>query len=205
MEDYASNSHRSKGKNQSAVPEKKVNKVVAGNTKVTKKSEIRKFADVFIAEDIHNVVSYVFSDIIVPTFRNALYDIITNGARMTIFGEKGVPRNNNIVSSGTKYSYNNCYVSNSNNRTNVVQARSAYDYGQIQFENYGDAEAVLTELTELLSMYKIVSVMDMYSAAGIQCPATYNSYGWTDLHNARVVPANGYFVIKMPKALPIND
>ena len=62
------------------------------------------------------------------------------------------------------------------------------------------------ELEELISIYKIASVQDLYSAADLSCPYTYNNYGWTDLRSAEVIRArddDGYY-IKLPKALPIN-
>ena len=37
------------------------------------------------------------------------------------------------------------------------------------------------ELEELISIYKIASVQDLYSAADLSCPYTYNNYGWTEV------------------------
>ena len=51
MAEYKGNSHRSKEQNE--VVEKKVEQIAKGKTK--KKSEVKKFADTFIAEDITNV------------------------------------------------------------------------------------------------------------------------------------------------------
>lgn len=51
MEEYKSNSNKSR---EAAVtqPEKRVEKVVSGNTRVKKKSGIQKFADIFVPEDV---------------------------------------------------------------------------------------------------------------------------------------------------------
>ena len=59
MEEYKPNSHKSKEEQQTAPPEKKVEKVVSGSVKSRKKSEIQKFADVFIQEDAQKVKSYI--------------------------------------------------------------------------------------------------------------------------------------------------
>ena len=48
MEEYKPNSHKSKEEQQTAPPEKKVEKVVSGSVKSRKKSEIQKFANVFV-------------------------------------------------------------------------------------------------------------------------------------------------------------
>lgn len=65
MEDYRSNSHKAKAEAKEAA-EKKVDKVVTGNVKRKKKSEVSKFKDVFISEDVSNVKSYIFLDVLVP-------------------------------------------------------------------------------------------------------------------------------------------
>lgn len=54
MEDYRANSHKAKAEAKEAA-EKKVDKVVTGNVKRKKKSEVSKFKDVFISEDVSNV------------------------------------------------------------------------------------------------------------------------------------------------------
>ena len=61
MEDYKSNSHRSKEE----LKKKEVGKVVTGEVKTKKKTEVRKFADTFISEDIANVKSYILMDVLI--------------------------------------------------------------------------------------------------------------------------------------------
>ena len=63
-------------KSKEASKEKKVEKIVKGTVKTKKKSEIRKFADIFISEDVGNVKSYVFNDVLVPAVKNAIVDIM---------------------------------------------------------------------------------------------------------------------------------
>lgn len=69
MEEYKPNSHKSKEEQQTAPPEKKVEKVVSGSVKSRKKSEIQKFADVFIQEDAQKVKSYILMDVLVPAVK----------------------------------------------------------------------------------------------------------------------------------------
>lgn len=208
MEEYVSNSRKSKERESEQLPaEPKVGKVITGTAKTKKKNGIQKFADVFIAEDIQNVKSYVLSDIIIPTIKRALYDSFTDGLDMMLNGSSGQRyRGRN----GTRYSYDKAYSRASYQRddrnSRPKSTRSGFDYDAILFSNRGDAERVLIELEELISRYGIASVQDLYSAADLSCPYTYNDYGWTDLRTADVVRArddDGYF-IKLPKANPIN-
>ena len=69
MEEYKPNSHKSKEEQKNLVPEKRVEKVISGTVKSKKKSEMQKFADVFISEDVNNVKSYIVME---STHQNVL-------------------------------------------------------------------------------------------------------------------------------------
>lgn len=89
MEEYKPNSHRSKEERKESIPEKHVEKVISGTVKPKKKSEMQKFADVFISEDVNNVKSYIVMDVLVPAIKKAISDIVTNGIDMILYGEAG--------------------------------------------------------------------------------------------------------------------
>ena len=103
MEEYGPNSYKSKEEKKEAanVPEKKVGKVIAGSAKSKKKGEMQKFADVFISEDVGNVKSYIFMEVIVPAIKKAISDVVTNGIDMILYGESGRSRK---ISATTKVS-----------------------------------------------------------------------------------------------------
>ena len=65
--DYKANSRKSKEDMRANSSERrKVEKVVSGNVRTRKKGEINRFKDVFIAEDISNVKSYIVMDVLIP-------------------------------------------------------------------------------------------------------------------------------------------
>lgn len=84
MEEYKPNSHKSKEERKESIPEKHVEKVISGTVKPKKKSEMQKFADVFISEDVNNVKSYIVMDVLVPAIKKAISDIVTNGIDIQI-------------------------------------------------------------------------------------------------------------------------
>lgn len=60
-------------------------------------------------------------------------------------------------------------------------------------------------MDELIDMYGVVSVADLYDLVGITGNYTDNKYGWTNIRNAEPVRAmGGGYMLKLPKALPIN-
>ena len=59
-------------------------------------------------------------------------------------------------------------------------------------------------MDELIDTYGSVSVADMYDLVGMSCNYTDNKYGWTNLRNAEPVRVRDGYLLKMPKATPID-
>ena len=59
-------------------------------------------------------------------------------------------------------------------------------------------------MDELIDRYEVVSVADLYELVGITGNYTDNKYGWTNIRNAEVVRVRDGYVLKLPKATPIN-
>ena len=199
MEDYKSNSHASKEKEKNR-EEKKVEKIISGNAKAKKKSEFSKFADVFVSEDAGNVKSYILMDVLVPAVKKAISDIVTNGIDMLLYGETGVHKRNGASS---KVSYRS-YYDRSNRSSSSSRTRSGYSYDDIILDIRGEEEEVLSRMDEIVATYGTVSVADLYDLVGITGAYTDNKYGWTDIRSASVVRVRDGYMIKLPRALPLN-
>ena len=205
MEEYRPNSHKSKEtqKEGTAPPDKKVEKVISGSAKPKKKGEMQKFADVFISEDVGNVKSYILMDVLVPAIKKAISDIVTNGIDMILYGETGRTRK---ASSGTKVSYGKFYDREPDRRRErLASSRGGYDYDDIVFETRGDAESVLDAMNDIISQYGVVGVGVLYDLADVSTDNyAVNKYGWTDISGCKPVRVRDGYILKLPKALPIN-
>lgn len=202
MEEYKPNSHKSKEDQKGSVPEKKVEKVIAGTVKSKKKSEIQKFTDIFISEDANNVKSYILLDVLVPAIKKAISDIVTNGIDMILYGGTGRTKSNSIAS---KVSYRSYYdVGNDRRDYSAFRTKTGYNYDDIILDNRGEAEDVLSRMDELISTYGLVSVADLYDLVGVTGNYTDNKYGWTDIRSASVIRVRDGYMLKLPKALPLN-
>ncbi len=199
MEEFKPNSHKSKEEKQ----EKKIEKVVSGTVKEKKKSEIQKFADVFIQEDVNNVGSYILQDILVPAVKKAISDIVTNGIDMILYGETGRTKKKSPSSNVSYRSYYEREKEHDRDRY-ASRGRSNYSYNDIIIDNRGEAEEVLSRMDELIDTYGLASVADFYELVGVTGQYTDNKYGWTDIRNASVVRVRDGYIIKLPKALPLN-
>ena len=201
--DLKPNSHKFREEQKEhAENEKRVEKVIQGKAK-TKKNSVRKVTDVFISEDIGNVKSYILMDVLVPAVKKALLDVITNGADMILYGGNG---RGSKRSTADRISYTR-YSDKSRDRDRdytAARARSGYDYDDVILESRGEAERVLSQMNDLIETYERASIADLYDLVGLDAPYTHNKYGWTNLRNAEPVRVRDGYMLKMPKALPID-
>lgn len=200
---YPANSNASKQEVKPAAEEKRATKVVKGNVR-TKPNEVRKFADVFISEDINNVKSYILMDVLVPAIKKAVADIVTNGIEMILYGSTSKRRNG---SSGSKVSYRDYYDSRDDRRESDrggSRTRSGLDYDDFVFDSRGEAEAVLSQMGDIIERFKYVTVADLYDMVDKVPPFTANKYGWTSIRNADVVRDRDGYRLKLPRAMMID-
>ena len=201
MEEYKSNSNRSKELTRIDPPEEKRVEAVATG-KIKKKSGFRKITDLIIQDDVENVKSYILMDVVVPSIKKAIADTVKDGIDMLIYGS---PRGS---SSNSGYTYRRDYRRMSEERVSTPRRRygsDMCDFDDIVFPTRASAENVLVKLDEIIDEYKVASVGDFYQSADItDFSWTYNKFGWTDIGTARIVRSYDGWVIKMPKALPLD-
>lgn len=204
--DYKPNSHKYKEEQKELQTKKKdIKPVVNGKTK-RKKNEIRKFTDIFFADDWDSIKSYIKDDILIPSAKKAFYDVVEGSLSMSLFGGRGggSSRRSNI----DKVSYRDYTASSrkDDRRGDSYRARSVLDYDDILFSSKGDAELVLTRMIEILDEYETVSVADFYELSNEpNAPHTANSYGWDNLSKAYVDRVRDGYVIRLPKVRPIRS
>lgn len=200
------NSHSAREKKKAADDQqepKRAEKIVHGKVK-TKKNKTRKLTDVFITEDAANVKNYIVMDVIVPSIKKAIYDLVVGALDMSLFGGRGGGKRPTADKVSFR-DYNS--VSRRDDRTYGSNSRttaSGYSYDDIILDSRGEAEAVLMRMDEIMEEYEIVRVADLYDLVGITGDYTDNKYGWTNIRNAEVVRVRDGYKIKMPRALPIK-
>lgn len=208
--DYNPNSNRFLTKDKPTEEEnlgkKKVDKVVSGSVKTKKKSSLSKFADTFIEEDKDTVIGYLLSEVLIPSFKKMVSDTIKTGIDKMLYGDAEVSRSNSPASkiSYSKYYNDKSSYSRSSSTAPVTNRRDTYEYNNIVLETRGDAEAVLMGMDDIIAKYEIVSVADLYDLVGIAGSYTDYKYGWTDIRSARIERVRDGYVIRMPKALPLD-
>lgn len=204
MTEYQSNSHKSKEGRAEATREKRVQKVVSGKV-TTKKNDGRKLANIFVSEDVSNVKTYIFMDVLVPAIKKLISDVARDGVDMLLYGRTG---GSGKRSSSSNVSYRKYYDDRRDDRySGSSNNRNRFDYDDLGFERRGDAEVVLDHLQAIADEYGIARVADLYDLADVTAPYTSNRYGWTK-EALRNVHANrsrdGKYVLDLPKAMQID-
>lgn len=201
MENYKPNSNKYRNASEKTEPEKNLKPVVSGSAKVQKKSDGRKLLDLFVSEDAPNVKSYVFMEVLIPAIKKAIDDIVSDGIHMILYGSKS---DNRARPTASRVSYNRFYDQPQRGRAEYQQSMGL-NYENIEFDNRGDAESVLVAMEDVIERYGRATVAELYELADIPTNNyALNKYGWTDLHNARVERYRDVYILRLPKALPMD-
>lgn len=189
----------------SADKKQKMEKVISGTAKVKKKSEARKFTDVFIAEDMHNVKNFIFMDVVVPAIKNLVVDMIQEATHRLFYGSSArtKERNGNFIAD--RVSYDRFSKKDDNwRRSDNSRSTPSYSYDTITLSTRGDAEIVLDRMYEAIKEYGMVSVADFYELVGVPDEFTDHKYGWTSLRNAGISRVRDGYRIDLPKPFPLD-
>jgi hypothetical protein len=178
--------------------EKKNEKIITGKVVTRKKSIIEKTIDMFLPEGKTSLKDMIIEDIIVPTTKNIIADIVNS----VLFGEAG--RSRNSSSSRSRVSYSS-YYNKDDSRRDTRPTRSFSDsYDDIILESRGEAELVIDRMREYIDSYGIVTVAELYEFIGVTKDYTTRNYGWTNLDSARVNRIRDGYLLVLPQAMPIN-
>lgn len=156
MPEYPDNSHSAR--ENTSPPSKRVEKVVNGTAKTRKQSEVKKFAGIFMPDEVGDVKTFIITDVVIPGLKNAIADVVS----IVLFGEAG--RIGTRKNAGSKVSYQRYYDDprrddrrNYNQRSRPV---AGFEFDDIIFDNRGDADLVLDQLESAIANYGMASVLD---------------------------------------------
>lgn len=200
MEEYQSNSNNSKNAPE---PERHVESVVNGGARFEKKSGARKFADAFVPEDISSAKSYVLMDVLLPAVKNVVWEVFTKGLKALLYGENDHAHNASQNDNYIHASYQNYYDARNRQAQNPIG--SLYRFQNVEYNDRGEAEAVLSNMRAIIAQYGSATVNDLYDLSGITGNFTDASYGWSDLRGADTTrTSSGRYIIRFPKVLPLR-
>lgn len=203
--DYTPNSHKFKSEQKETAVEKKVEKVISGTAK-RKPDATRKITNLFAPGDMSSIKEYIVMDIVVPAIKKMVSEIIRNGTDMLMYGESG--RGKNYNGNSDKVSYRSYYGSNDSSRNSSnsgSRTRSVFDYDNIIIPTRQEAEEVIRRMDEIIEIYQMVSVADLYDLCGVTDHNYMNAkYGWMNIRTAEAVRVRDGYILKLPRAMPLD-
>lgn len=186
----------------------KMKRVTKGPVKTRKQGLGRKLLNAFISEDVDDVKSYVIQDVLIPTIRATIYDMIEGSTAMMLLGRAGKGGRNRGNRTYVDYSSR----SNLNNQTgsragSYARSGGSYSVEEVVFGSRSEAEDLLDAMIETMREYDgIISVADYYDMAGVRDGGGYtdNYWGWKDLGNASVRRIREGYLLSLPRPISIK-
>lgn len=193
---YPSNSRRSRGSEEE--PQRKPTKIIKGTVTKKEKPILER-----IFGGSEGIGTYIIWDILIPTLKDTIWDIIRNGSEMMIFGQTKSNRNLRRDRDRSYVSYGS-FSRERETRERSQYNRNRHNFDEIIIDTRGDAETVLSNLVDLIEDYGIATVADFYGFVGLEIEWSDQKYGWDNLNRASIRPVRGGYIIELPKAKPLD-
>jgi hypothetical protein len=195
------------------VPEKVVEQVVSGEATSRKKPIGRRLREVFIGGDTKTVISYVFSDVLMPQAKEMFVEAVSSGFEKLIYGDARPNRRyGNKPQPGPGPTNYTRYSTRGNNpigrqgqedRRPTASVRTQ-DIDDILLATRVEAETVIDRMYDLLRDYEAVSVADLHSLVGWSSSYTDQKWGWTDLQGTDVRRTRDGYILILPKTVTLD-
>lgn len=217
---YPSNSETSKQKAQATVKPEHVEPVVntAPRKKVSKLEQI-------LPKSVVNFIKPKNPELLKQQLERSIKLVILDTLQSALLGNDAKTSGQNALNTFVNSMANNWsnsgytnYDATYNNQTHTYTYgtptpqptpqqspdSSVYRYTQLVYKSKIDADNVLRSLFETLAAYKTVSCFDLYEFSGVPANPLDRSYGWRDLSTADIALGGNGWIIRLPKALPLD-
>lgn len=200
MDEFKPNSFKSK-EQKDKPPEKRVEKADIGGVKMKKKSDLRRFADLFVPKDITTTKDVLLEEVLAPSIKRMIANFFKTAIDMLLNGGEEKKKSGSAIE---KISYRKFYDEDAVDRKYRTAAPRITNPEDILFESREDAELIVNQLDAVIEQYDFASVFDFCDLVGIDTNPADANYGWTSVKNARVVRRRDGYVIDMPKRIPLD-
>lgn len=176
-----------------------------------------RIKQIFIAEDLPTVKAKIFEGVIVPSIKDFIVSVISDGVSLIFYGEKTVNAKRRVQSSfltgsGSRISYSTYYASSLSGADNIQKKTSPSTVGYVEpiFDTYVEANECLTDLCEQLDNYETVTISDLYNHRHVSKQGTYRdeavfqNWGWRNFGNVRITLTPLGYSMNLPAPRPLN-
>lgn len=188
----------------------KIEPVVTGTVSRRKTPLSKKFKETFIGGDAKSVGTYLLTEIIVPTIKDTVADIVSHGIEQMVFGgnRSSVRRGATTRATGAAYTaYNRVTQAvKADPRVSISrQGRAMHDFDEIILGSRVEAEEVIDRLIDRIGKYEQASVADLYELVGITPKYTDDRWGWQEFHGMGVEYVRSGYLLKLPQPVALKE
>lgn len=161
----------------------------------------KKLSGLFSGQDFSDVVNYVASDVVLPMVKVMVVDSFSRGIERMVYGDAPARRG------GTKYSYNGASRPSESLgfRPRETRPPQGLSHGaiEVQVETKEEAETVVERLGDLIEMYRVATVGDLFNLTGLPTSYTDENFGWDSIRGIRMVQNRDGYIIRLPRQQPL--
>lgn len=147
------------------------------------------------------LLDYALYKVIIPYGKKAIMDILDR------FFNTSPSSSSSPAATVDRTSYSSVFAAKSV-QTTALSVRNVYDYENLTFKTYQDAEKALGYLKETIDIYHIALVSALYEYCNIQPSPIDFKYGWVSMDGAEVYRIPGgdgsSCGLRLPKASLVN-
>ena len=180
-----------------------------GGAKLREKTFKQKVRDAFIAEEVHDIKSYVVFDVIIPAIKTTFRNLIVNSLDISLFGKVSKGGQGGKTGGGSYISYDRAYRSERDQpptRSNNQNAIDVREIDRVWFETREDAEEQIRVIRDIYDYNEgVLSVAEFLDAAQLKATPIHTKWGWIDISNVSAEPypdGSGWYV-NLPKPRPL--
>lgn len=198
---------------QSSAQREPVERIVTGKVITRKQPWYSRAARGMVSDDAHTIGDYVLMEIVVPTLKNLLREVVVGSLDRTLFGASNraalgrtmvMGRPSSAGGIRTKYDHMNAN-GDPRDRPMSPRARANHEFEEILLTDREEALSVISRLMDEIARYNVATVADLYNACGKSSGPADRNWGWKDLSEARAEQYRGHWLIKLPDPIPLRD
>lgn len=185
-------------------PERQHAKPVAKRIASRKKKTFgQNFVELFLADDVGDIGTYLVKDLIVPTIK----DVFLNFMTAALWGDR---RSGSIYRDSGRQRTNYNGVSRNQaprrerDREDYSAGKRDFDLDNLVFNTREEADIVLTRLEDYMVDYGQVTVGYLLELMDESGPYTAEYYGWRNLDRASVRRVRNGYALDLPRPVRIE-
>ena len=208
VESYPNASRRAAVEKPKAKPKQEA-VIKEGAVSTKKQSAWRKAKHRIFEQEGKELKNYIVNDVLIPSIKETISTMVSNGIDILLYGEaRHVGQKRSGILGGSKYGNYVSYNSISSNRNSSIvnrpsmasaaNLRDSLSLDEFIFDTREDANKILNSMSDILSVYNVVTVTDLYDLCSLKSHYTYNNYGWNDLSTAGVTLTRDGYLLNLP-------